>query len=409
MPAPLGHLLQGRRQLRRRRRLLAPRAAACRASTGSTSRCGSTISAPLARIAPAASTASATSRRVRRRHACAAGPTRCPPRSRRRRHRGLRLRPARRATRARWRARPRAARVDRAGIPDRRSPGSSARTDCRRRIRGCRSRGGSGFPGFTDGDRRPAARARPLRRARCVSHAIAPRDAVLWSTLGVARRLPRRHARFALLLPERRRCPALLDAWADGDAGDRVHRARRRRRRRTRSLDRRRRPAPAAPVRARPSRAAFACRSSPRTTTTGCCGRATSTSFAARIRSCARSGRRGRSSGTSIRRPRRAPGESSTRFLDRYAAGARRRRPRRAQRAILARVERRRAVRRRWRTPGANSPRARPRNWRAHARAWARRSRDAARSRRAGWSWPAENGYNYRFPELAFQIRTERN
>ena len=74
--------------------------------------------------------------------------------------------------------------------------------------------------------------------------------------------------------------------------------------RRARRVDRRQRPARRRPAHARRADAPCDSVRRRRTTTTGCCGRATSISSAARIRSSARNGRRALSSGTSIRRPR---------------------------------------------------------------------------------------------------------
>ena len=318
MSRALGHLLQGRRQLRRRRRLLAPRAAARRRACARRARCGSTISRALARIAPGvdrrarraarrrASTIRALARAVCRapipptsssRRSAAACPTRYVDAMARRRRppawfvlEYLSAEP--------WverRARPAvAASATAAGAPL-----LVSRIHRRRPAACCASAGSS---------------TRATRSARCRGA-----HARLWASLGLPAPVAGEIARVALLLSESR---------AAG-AARRV--GRRRRPRDAASCPKASPPArstrgPAATCRIRGHRsraAASTLHAIPfvaRTTTTGCSGRATSTSCAARTRSCARSGRRGRSSGTSTRRRSDAHCAKLDAFLDRYAA-----------------------------------------------------------------------------------------
>ena len=88
--------------------------------------------------------------------------------------------------------------------------------------------------------------------------------------------------------------------------------------------------------------------------TTRCCGPATSISCAAKIRSCARNGRKNRSSGTSTRKPTTpiCPSSTPRSRTTRTACPTRRARSRRA---LLARLERRRQ-RRTGRISGAIAP-----------------------------------------------------
>ena len=356
----LGHLLQGRRQLRRRRRLLAARAAArrrARARRDAVARRPRAARADRARRRSRRATSSRATgvddsplERAVRRHSMPAdvvveaSAAACPTRYV--------------AAMARATGR---ARLVRPRIPERRSLGRRRARAAVAASAAAAARGASGFPGFTprtggllrerglldarDAFRRDGARAaRVLARARRSAARRRTRSAYRSSAIRI------------------RALPALLDAWADGDDADRVRRARRRRRRARSTLDRRRR---AAPRRTRSCAAADAARDSVRrrrTTTTGCSGRATSTSSAARIRSSARNGRRARSSGTSIRRPRTRIWRKLDAFLDRYAAGARQRPRGRACAGSGARGTAPPARADRSARPGASSPPRAPRS-----------------------------------------------
>ena len=122
-----------------------------------------------------------------------------------------------------------AARVVRPRIPERRSLGRRRARPRRRRIRGCRCRAASGFPGFTRGDRRPAARARPARRRATRFGATTRRSARSGRRSALPPPAPD-EIRVSLFCYPNPALPALLDAWADGDDADHLRRARRRRR-----------------------------------------------------------------------------------------------------------------------------------------------------------------------------------
>ena len=166
------------------------------------------------------------------------------------------------------------------------------------------------FPGFT-----PASggllRERGLIDARHAFRADAAAMNAFWSSLALPAPVAGER-RISLFCYPNPALPTLLDAWADGGAPvtcvvpEGVATSE------IDALDRRRRTACRAPRRARPPRAARNPVPRRRTPTIACCGLAMSISFAARIRSCARNGRRSLSSGSSTRRPTTRTGRSST-------------------------------------------------------------------------------------------------
>ena len=224
--------------------------------------------------------------------------------------------------------------------------------------------------------RPPRARAAMLARAR---RRTPPGSALVVSlfcypnraSAGAARRVGRRRRAGRLPRPRRRGAGA-LDRWTGGavpHAGQALVRGR---------------AALSPPF-----------RSSRRTPTTGCFGAATSISCAARTRSCARSGRRGRSSGTSTRRPTTRTCAKLDAFLERYGAGCPHAEPRPAS-TRSGSVERR-ATR--------DAPAPRPgRRSRDAARAGGARAalggapRGPARPGRRSWSISPRLGYNFGFP-----------
>ncbi len=166
------------------------------------------------------------------------------------------------------------------------------------------------FPGFTP-NTGGLLRERGLLQARDAFRGDANAQQVFWTSLGVPPARPG-EIRISLFCYPNAALPALLDAWADGEATvtcivpDGVA---------TGALDRwtgGNCPASGRTLRPRPSIDPCAFRSLPRTTTTGCSGSAPSTSSAARTRSSARNGRRAPSSGISTRRRRTRIGASST-------------------------------------------------------------------------------------------------
>ena len=191
--------------------------------------------------------------------------------------------------------------------------------------------------------------------------------------------------------------PALLDAWAEGDAPVAVHRPRRRGAVGTRPLDRRRDAASRRAVRARPADAGRRARSWTRTRSTAGCGSPTSTSSAARTRSSARSGR-----GQPLRLAalpaggRRAPREDG-RVPDAPRGGAC---PRAAASASGRSGTRGTpATRTPWPTPGPDTGRCCRRS--PCSRGPGRARWRARRISRRVWSGSAKIVYNYGFPGFA--------
>ena len=367
----LGPLLPRRRQLRRcRRRAGGSRASSPREHGARASRCGSTTLASARPRWRRVSTIAQPRPAGGGRAACDAltrgtdARSRCPTSSSK-----ASAAACPRPTSTAMAAAPRAAGLDQPRVPVRRAvdrvashglPSPHPRLPLTRHF--C-------FPGFTRAHRRPAARARPRSEARRVARPTCGARV----DVALARRRHRRRAgaarcrSSAIPIPRCRRCStpgrkatrpssascrrasrrAALDAWTRrrGPACRRRRSSRGRADARGHSVRR--------PGRLRPAAV----------------GAATSTSCAARIRSCARNGRRGRSSGTSIRRPTTRIASSWTRSSTAIRGRASTRPPRRPRRsgtrgtAATARRPRRRGPRFARTLPGA--PRRTARAWAA--------------------------------------------
>ena len=261
--AALGHLLPRRRQLRRRGRLLAPRAAARAASTGSRSRSGSTTWRASRGFAPGARRRTATDQaargmRVRRLDAPArrADVTPC-----RRRDRGFGCglpepylaAMAERAT---------SAGVDRPRVPVRRAVD---RRVARAAVAASAAAAHALVLVSRASRRRPAACC--AKRACCEARDAFRTDAAARDVVWRARATCRSPTRctVSLFCYANPALPALLDALGRRRRAGRVHRARGRRALGARPLDRRRRPACRRAAHARSPDASPSCRSSTRT------------------------------------------------------------------------------------------------------------------------------------------------